>query len=149
MTDITQNDIQAWIGELVAAKCHFPQQMTQASFATLLEIANGIGPASMPWLVTGLNAILPWMKPASLPHDYRWSHHMNRGCRDDWEKSNIEFHFNCCQLAKRSCGNNHELLYLRRAEAWIGFQILTTEAAFQWYLKNAEIEPGPERMVTT
>ena len=120
--------------------------MTACSFQVLLEIANGLGPSSCPWLTDRLNNAAPWMKPASLPHDYRWSHHMNRGSRDDWEKSNQEFHYNCLQLAKRTWGRDHELLYLRRAEAWMAMELISCDAAFQWYLKNANIEPGPERM---
>ena len=144
--EITATDIQEWITTLVQTKCHYPQQMTSCSFPVLLEIANGLGPSSCPWLTDRLNNAVPWMKPASLPHDFRWSHHMNRGSRDDFEKSNQEFYYNLLQLAKATCGHDETLLYLKRAEAWVAYELVSCGPAWQWYRDNAEIEPGPERM---
>lgn len=144
--ELTARDIQTWITTLCNTRCHYPEKMTECDFPTLLEIANGVGPSRTPWLTDKLNKLVPWMKPASLPHDFRWSHHMNRGSRDDFEKSNQEFYYNLLQLAKFYCADDDALLYLRRAEAWMAYELVSCGAAWNWYKQNANIEPGPERM---
>lgn len=143
-------EIQAHIQTLIRLKCHYPQQMTTEPFAVLAAIANGVGPASQPWLTYRLNEAVPWMKPASLPHDYRWSKRMNRGNRDDFEKSNQEFHYNLLRIAKDICGNDDTALYLKRAEAWVAMELVSCGPAWNWYKENAntDFEPGPERLAT-
>jgi hypothetical protein len=106
---------------------------------------------SAKWASIPLNILLPWMKPASVPHDLWWSGALyNDGSRHLFSLSNYEFRENLELFADDSFGwawpklLRTKLRDARRWEADKAYKVLMSDMCWEIWLKNAEIEPGPE-----
>ena len=105
---------------------------------------------SSKWASMPLNILLPWMKPSSVPHDLYWSDLHNDGSRHLFSLSNYEFRENLELFADDSFGwagpklLRTKLRDARRWEADKAYKILMSDMCWEIWLKNAEIEPGPE-----
>ena len=105
---------------------------------------------SAKWASVPLNLLLPWMKPASVPHDLWWSPLYNDGSRELFERSNREFRENLDLLADDSFGwvwprvLRSKLQDARHWEARRAYYVLMDQFAI--WQRNAAPEPGPERM---
>jgi len=116
-------------------------------------LCNWIGSddPSAKWASVPLNILLPWMKPASVPHDLWWSGALyNDGTRKHFVQSNDEFRGNLDLLAEDSFGwawpkiLRTKLRDARHWEADGAHNVLMSDMCWDIWQKNAEIEPGPE-----
>lgn len=113
-------------------------------------LCNWIGSddPSAKWASAPLNLLLPWMKPASVPHDIWWSPLYNDGSRELFERSNREFRQILDLLADESFGwvwprsLRAKLRDARHWEARQAYRVLMDQ--FPIWQRNAAPEPGPE-----
>lgn len=121
--------------------------------ADRLVESNGIGSddPSVQWAMGPLNAFLPWMEFASVPHDELWSVRWNDGSESRFHQSNAIFR----DLLLAKADGSYSWLpsrFLRewrrdamRFEANVAHGVL--EMAFSIWVKNAaQPDEGPERM---
>ena len=110
----------------------------------------GSNDPSAKWASVPLNLFLPWMKPASVPHDLYWSDLHNDGSHRLFSLSNYEFRENLELFAGDSFGwtwpkiLRTKLRDARRWEADKAHGVLMSDMCWDIWQKNAEIEPGPE-----
>lgn len=116
-------------------------------------LCNWIGSddPSAKWASVPLNILLPWMKPASVPHDLWWSGLLyNDGTRKHFVQSNDEFRGNLDLFAEDSFSwawpkiLRTKLRDARHWEADGAHKVLMSDMCWDIWQKNAEIEPGPE-----
>lgn len=117
-------------------------------------LCNWIGSddPSAKWASGPLNTFLPWMKPPSVPHDITWSPIYNNGSRSRFVDSNDRFRDTLHLLADQSFDwvspglLRRKLRDARHWEADKAHKALMLDMCWRIWLKNAEIEPGPEAM---
>ena len=108
---------------------------------------------SSKWASDALNTFLPWMKPASVPHDCWWSRYLfNDGTRAHFLRSNDEFRDNLDLIAEDSFRAVYPSILRRKFrdarhwEADKARRVLMSDMCWEIWQRNAEIEPGPEVM---
>lgn len=113
----------------------------------------GSNDPSAKWASGFLNTFLPWMKPASVPHDCWWSGKLyNDGSRISFVRSNDEFMQNLDLFAGDSFGwafpaiLRRKLRDARRWEADGAHKVLMSNPCWDIWQKNAEAGIGPERI---
>ena len=114
---------------------------------------NWIGSDSAKWASGPLNLFVPWMKPASVPHDCYWSGNLyNDGSRVTFVRSNDEFRDNLDLLANDSFDwawprfVRRKLRDARHAEADAAHLVLMSDMCWDIFQKNADFTIGPEVM---
>jgi len=111
----------------------------------IAALCNWIGSddPSAKWASLPLNTVLPWMKPASVPHDGWWSPWYNDGSRKLFKQSNDEFRDTLDLLAKDSFGwvwpgfLRRKLRDARQVEADVAHFVLMSGPCFRIWEANA------------
>lgn len=111
----------------------------------------GSNDPSAKWASIPLNIIVPWMKPASVPHDCWWSGKLyNDGTRAHFVQSNDEFRDNLDLIADDSFDwawpkfVRRKLRDARHAQADAAHLVLMSDMCWEIWQKNAEYDLGPE-----
>lgn len=144
----------AFLDELVSLNAPVPPGFFRIALDTLIDQCNGIGSddPSVKWLVAPTTFVFSWMEVAAVPHDIWWGPLYNDGSRERFEQSNDGFRDTLLTKASRSFGwvplrfLREKLRDGRRAEAMAAHAILSSDGCFDIWKRNAEVEPGPERM---
>jgi hypothetical protein len=130
-----------------------PAWFWKIPMADRIEDCNGIGSddSTVKWTVGLLNATLPWMLFASVPHDECWcARWFNDGSRERFDFSNTLFRDLLLCKADRSFKYvplrfiRERLRASRRQEARWAHSVLSSPACFKIWNDNGVTEPGPE-----